>query len=153
MVSWRYEVLLACCRCKYLTEGALSHKSKNKSPRTKPSSQPILTPTLLTPVLPSAGILARDPCSCLETWTIPLSLRWKVQLLQLLLPHSLISLLYIKKKKKGTPDENSFTGRARLGISFQDPSSSDFIAKAQFLFFFIPDRLNTFLFFCDTIIC
>lgn len=33
------------------------------------------------------------------------------------------------------------------------PVVSDLIAKAPFLSFFIPEGLNAFLFFCDTIIC
>lgn len=60
-------------------------------------------------------------------------------------------ILYLKKL--GTPDENAFTDWERHGTFFQAPSGSDLIAKAQFLSFFVPDRLNTFLLFCDTIIC
>lgn len=118
---------------------------KEKSPRTKPSSQPILAPTLLTPVLSGSGIPARDLCSCLGAWTMESSAVAAPSPTQ-------FDFFIVYLKKWGTSDENSFTDRARHATSFQDPSSSDLIAKAQFLSF-IPDGLNTFLFFCDTIIC
>lgn len=58
-------------------------------------------------------------------------------------------ILYFETR--GTPDEHTFTDRASHSTSFQDPSRSDLITMTQFLSF--PNVLNTFLFFCDAIIC
>lgn len=122
-----------------------------KSPRAKQSPQPILTATLLAPVLLNTRISTNGMCWCLGKWPTPLSLCWKFQLLYLRLPHTLISLLYALKNEELLVKILSEAGQGMA--SLHDADGSDSTAIGQFLSFFITDGLNTFLFFCDTVIC
>ena len=150
IVFWRYVVLLACCRCKYLTEGALRHNSRtNHQEQNHPPSQSShqLCWLLSCPVQEfQVGIRV-----CAWEHEQPLwAYAGKFTCCSIFSHTVCFFIVYLKKC--GTPYENACMDSARHGTSFQAPGSSDLIAKAQFLCFVL-DRLNTFLFFCDTIIC